>query len=75
MNLTELKTIIKQAVLDPLDHRNIDMDVLYFTDVVSTAENIAVFAWIELAKLLPAGLLYEVKLTETGKNSVYYRGE
>ena len=52
------------------------MDVPYFRDgVVSTAENIAVFAWDALDAALGPGLLYEIRIDETDKNSVFYRGE
>lgn len=74
MNLTDLKKHMN-SVLDPLDHKNLDLDIAYFADVCSTAENIAVYIWNGLLKLLPEGLLYEVKVNETGKNSARYRGE
>lgn len=74
MNLTDVKKHM-DTVIDPLDHKNLDMDVPHFRDVCSTAENIAVYIWIYLSKLLPDGSLYEVKVKETGKNSAYYRGE
>ena len=74
MNLTDLKKHI-QSVLDPLDHKHVDLDVPYFKDVCSTAENIAVYIWNCLSKLLPEGLLYDVKVKETGRNSANYRGE
>lgn len=41
----------------------------------STTENLAVFIWNELQKHLPANLLFEVKIHETEKNVVYYRGD
>lgn len=74
MNLTDLKKHM-ECVLQPLDHKNLDMDVLFFADTCSTAENVAVYIWNNLTKLLPEGLLYEVKVNETGKNSARYRGE
>ena len=42
---------------------------------LSTTENLAVYIWDELQKDLPANLLYEIKIHETDKNVVYYRGE
>lgn len=74
MNLTDLKTHMG-SVLEPLDHKNLDLDVPYFSDVCSTAENIAVYIWKCLSKRLPEGILFEVKIDETGKNSARYRGE
>ncbi|MBN3325028.1 PTPS synthase, partial [Atractosteus spatula] len=75
MNLTDLKHYIEEAVMKPLDHKNLDKDVPYFANVVSTTENLAVFIWDSLVKLLPQNALYEVKIHETDKNIVVYRGE
>ena len=74
MNLTDLKKHMS-SVLELLDHRNLDLDVPFFADNCSTAENVAIYIWNSLSKLLPEGLLYEVKINETGKNSARYRGE
>ena len=42
----------------------------------STTENVAVYIWSSLKALLPKPeLLYEVKVHETGKNTVFYRGD
>ncbi|XP_069050591.1 6-pyruvoyl tetrahydrobiopterin synthase [Lepisosteus oculatus] len=75
MNLTDLKHYIEEAVMKPLDHKNLDKDVPYFANAVSTTENLAVFIWDSLVKLLPQNALYEVKIHETDKNIVVYRGE
>merc|ERR1712215_151123 len=77
VNIAELKVWIKEKVLDVLDHKNIDMEVEYFkTGVVSTTENLAVFCWKQLVDVIPSpARLYQVKLWETEKNIVTYRGE
>ncbi|KAL4648155.1 6-pyruvoyl tetrahydrobiopterin synthase isoform X2 [Arapaima gigas] len=64
-----------EAVMMPLDHKNLDKDVPYFENLVSTTENLAIFIWNSLAALLPPNLLYEIKIHETDKNIVTYRGE
>lgn len=75
MNLTELKEIMNECIMKSMDHKNIDQDVLYFNTVPSTAENIAVFIWDSLlANLAKPEQLFEVKLWETDKNYVTYRG-
>jgi len=62
--------------MDTMDHKNLDKDVPYFKDVVSTTENVAVFIWKGLLSQLPEpSMLYEVKVYETDKNIVLYRGE
>lgn len=75
INLTDLKEYMQQAIMEPLDHKNLDKDVPYFAEVVSTTENVAVFIWENLKRLLPAGMLYKVKVYETDQNIVVYKGE
>nr|KAF6438783.1 6-pyruvoyltetrahydropterin synthase [Molossus molossus] len=66
MNLTDLKEYMEEAIMKPLDHKNLDLDVPYFADTVSTTENVAVYIWENLQKFLPVGMLYKVKV-------VFYR--
>lgn len=42
---------------------------------LSTTENVAVFIWDSLQKLLPQGILYKVEVHETEQNVVVYKGE
>eukprot|EP00045_Choanoeca_perplexa_P013821 m.158384 g.158384 ORF g.158384 m.158384 type:complete len:79 (-) comp16468_c0_seq1:56-292(-) len=75
MNLVDLKAYMKTAIMDTMDHKNLDGDVDFFNDKPSTAENVAIFIWQGMQKLLPQPeLLSEVKLYETPKNVVVYRG-
>ncbi|CAK1540196.1 unnamed protein product [Leptosia nina] len=75
MNVHDLKQYMKEGIMDPLDHKNLDQDVPYFKAVVSTTENLAIFIWDQLQKLMPRPqLLHEVKILETEKNHVVYRG-
>ncbi|KAM9767336.1 6-pyruvoyl tetrahydrobiopterin synthase isoform 3-T3 [Dama dama] len=75
MNLTDLKECMEEAIMKPLDHKNLDLDVPYFADIVSTTENVAVYIWENLQKFLPVGVLYKVKVYETDNNIVVYKGE
>lgn len=76
INLTDLKEYMKKAIMVPLDHKHLDLDVDYFKDVVSTTENVAIYIWDQMKALLPdPNLLYEVKIHETDNNIVVYRGE
>ena len=36
-------TIIKEAIMKLLDLKDLDLDVSYFADIVSTTENVAVY--------------------------------
>ncbi|XP_043257031.1 6-pyruvoyl tetrahydrobiopterin synthase [Colletes gigas] len=76
MNLSDLKLYMKKVLMDQLDHKNLDKDVPYFKSVVSTTENLAIYIFNELKKIMPdPDILYEVKIHETDKNIVVYRGE
>jgi 6-pyruvoyltetrahydropterin/6-carboxytetrahydropterin synthase len=74
MNVTELAAIIKAEVEDPLDHRNLNLDVPHFASVNPTAENIAIFIWHAIQKRLQPDLELEVILYETPRNFVTYTG-
>ncbi|KAF9358594.1 hypothetical protein BGX26_001358 [Mortierella sp. AD094] len=78
INITDLKKTLQVAVMDPCDHRNLDVDVPYFQSNPSTTENLAVFLWENINLHLPPSetySLHEIKLYETDKNVVIYRGE
>jgi len=57
MNLTDLREYMEEAVMSALDHKNLDLDVPHFADIVSTTENIAVCIWENLQKFLSLGVL------------------
>jgi len=76
MNITDLKKAMNIAIMDTLDHKHIDLDVEYFKNVVSTTENVAIYVWKQILPLLPGHVtLDQVKIWETEKNIVVYRGE
>lgn len=76
MNISDLKLYMKKVLMDQLDHKNLDKDVPYFKNITSTTENVAIYVFNELKKIMPnSDLLYEVKIFETDKNIVIYRGE
>ncbi|XP_014213793.1 6-pyruvoyl tetrahydrobiopterin synthase [Copidosoma floridanum] len=76
MNISDLKVYMKKVLMDQLDHKNLDKDVPYFKNVVSTTENVAIYIFDEIKKLLPKPeLLYEIKIYETDNNIVIYKGE
>lgn len=73
-NLRDLKTVMTEIIEQGLDHKNLNLDVPAFKDLIPTAENIAAVIWGLLARRLPKGVLHEVKLVETENNFVAYRG-
>ncbi|XP_033107551.1 uncharacterized protein LOC117109354 [Anneissia japonica] len=76
INLVDLKNIMQKAIMEPLDHRNLDVEVAFFKTRVSTTENVSIFIWNQMLAHLPhPEILHEVKIFETDKNIVSYKGE
>lgn len=75
ISLTVLKEIIEETVVRQFDHRNLNLDLALFKKLNPTAENIAIEIWKMISKKLPKNLNLEIKLFETDKNVVLYRGE
>lgn len=75
IDLKQLKDVMRERVIDRVDHRNLNEDVEFLRGVIPTAENLARCFWQELAPAIPHGTLHEVVLQETERNSVRYRGE
>ena len=72
IDLGVLSTVIKQHVLDRLDHKFLNVDVPEFKTVNPTAENIAVVIHGLLRPHIPANLDVHVILAETPRNIVQY---
>ncbi|MDX9758547.1 MAG: 6-carboxytetrahydropterin synthase [Bacteroidota bacterium] len=75
VDLKELKEVILARVIAQVDHRNLNTDVDFLRGVIPTAENIAIGIWTQLVDHIPRGRLHRVRLYETEKNFVDYRGE
>jgi len=75
IDLKKLKDIIRERVIDHVDHSNLNEDVDFLRGVIPTAENLALCFWQQLASAIKEGSLYEIVVEETEKNSVTYRGE
>lgn len=75
MDLRALKDLLGEAVLEDVDHANLNIDVAWLEGVVPTTENLAVAIWGRLEGRMPAARLVAVRLWETERNSVEYRGE
>ncbi|XP_018568375.1 6-pyruvoyl tetrahydrobiopterin synthase [Anoplophora glabripennis] len=76
MNMTQLKKFMEEAIMQPMDHKNLDKDVEYFSSRPSTTENLTVFIWYRMKEIMDKpDLLHEVEVYETENNIVKYRGE
>ena len=75
IDLKKLKTIIRENVINKIDHKHLNLDVSFMRDVIPTAENIALKIWEQLVDKIPSGKLYSVKVYETENNYAEYKGE
>ncbi len=77
INMNTLKLIIKERIIDKVDHRNLNLDVDFMNGKITTTENLAIAIWEELKK--PVGdegaALYCVKIEETENNTIEYYGQ
>lgn len=75
IDIKELADLIYEEVERPFDHKNLNLDVADFKDLIPTAEHIAVVIWKKIAQRLKPELSLEITLYETPRNFVTYRGE
>lgn len=75
MDLKKLRDIIKEHVIDLLDHQNINLDVEFMRGKMASIENIAIGIWQQITPHLVGCELHCVKLVETRHNYVEYYGE
>ena len=74
MDLSDLKKIIKTEVEDLLDHKNLNLDIPYFKDIIPTTENLAIFIWNKLKSAIKLDVKLSIVLYETPRNYVEYSG-
>ena len=74
MNFLDLKRVIEDWVLRPMDRRHLNYDVPFLAGANPTAENIATAIWRQLEGRVAPAQLVRVTLNETEKNRVIYEG-
>ena len=77
VNLKELSRIINEKVILPLDHRNINLEVVFMKGKLASTENLAIAIWQELEVEI-AGLgaaLHCIRVEETENNMAEYFGK
>lgn len=77
VNLKDLSTIMHEYVVDPMDHKNLNLEVPFLKDQIISSETIAIAIWNQLEKPVReiGAQLHCVKLVETENNFVEYFGE
>ncbi|MGH7700736.1 MAG: 6-carboxytetrahydropterin synthase [Gemmatimonadales bacterium] len=74
MDIARLKEIVTDGLVRQLDHKNLNLDVAWFRDLIPTAENIAVVCWRVLEPAVKPAVLVRIRLWETERNYVDYTG-
>ena len=76
-NLSQVSNIVKQYVLDKVDHKNLNEDVDFMKGKLTSTETLAIEIWNQIEKpiKLLGCTLHCVKIQETEKNFVEYFGE
>ena len=74
MDLSDLKKIIKNEVEEKLDHKNLNLDIDYFKDKITSTENLAIYIWNRLNDAINIECKLTVVLYETPRNFVEFAG-
>ena len=75
IDLGVLKSILQERIIDKVDHKNLNLDVDFMDGIIPSTENFVVAIWNELEGAIPSGELHCIRLYETPRNFVEYRGE
>ena len=74
IDLSYLKKIIEKEIEEELDHKNLNLDIPYFKNIIPTTENLAIYIWKKLNKAIELNCKITVVLYETPRNFVEYTG-
>ena len=71
-----LGEIIREHVIERVDHKNLNLDVDFMQGKMCSTENLVIGIWKQLQQHLPAGVcLHSIKLYETPRIYVEYFGD
>ena len=75
-DVKQLSNIIRDHIIEKVDHRNLNVDVPFMKDKMCSTENLAIAIWKELVPYLPYGVqMHCIKIYETPRIYVEYFGE
>jgi 6-pyruvoyltetrahydropterin/6-carboxytetrahydropterin synthase len=78
IDLKKLSILIRENIIDQVDHKNLNLDVPFMQDQLASTENLIMAFWKILEPLIPnisSARLHSLKLYETPRNFVEYFGE
>ena len=70
----DFERIVDENLIKVVDHKNLNVDVPYFTKAIPTVENITTFAWENIVGKFGEAALHCVTIWETDKTSCSYYG-
>ena len=67
---------MKEKVIEPMDHKNLNIDVPFMKGLLASTENMVIQIWEEIKLPIKeaGGELVKIKLVETENNFVEYFG-
>ncbi len=78
IDLKKLSVLIRNEIIDQVDHKNLNIDVPFMKDKLASCENLVIEFWNILEPLIktiaPQAELHSLKLYETPRNYVEYFG-
>jgi len=75
IDLKYLKQVLNENIIKHVDHKNLNLEVDFLEGVNPTVENLCIAFWNRLENQIPSGKLHSIKLYESERNLVEYRGE
>jgi 6-pyruvoyltetrahydropterin/6-carboxytetrahydropterin synthase len=75
MDLKKLHRLMEKEILEKVDHKHLNYDVEFLKGIIPTAENLAISFWKILRPKITEGRLFSIRVYESEKNYVDYRGE
>ncbi|MBS1486516.1 MAG: 6-carboxytetrahydropterin synthase [Bacteroidetes bacterium] len=79
VDLKKLSRLIREEVVEKLDHKNLNLDVPFLQGKMASTEILAMEIWKilepKISDITSFGKLYKIKLYETPRNFVEYLGE
>lgn len=79
VDLKKLSRLIREEVIEKLDHKNLNLDVDFMQGKLASCENLTKGIWDilsrEIPKITSSGALHAIRLYETPRNYVEYFGE
>ena len=76
INLKDLSKILKEKVINKVDHKNINTEVDFMKGKLASTENLAIAIWQEIEEPIKGlgAQLHCIKISETENNFVEYYG-